>query len=115
MSLEDAEQAFSDFSGQICFVGHSHAPLFLLQDEQGHCHATVAPHMELEPGFRYLVNVGSVGQPRDGDPRACYLIFDLGEGRLELKRVDYDVHQTQEKMAAAGLPYFLAARLAVGR
>jgi len=86
-----------------------------LRDEEGQCRASIAPRIELKPGFRYLVNVGSVGQPRDGDPRACYLLFDAEEGRLELKRVGYDVPRTQEKMAVAGLPEFLAARLAVGR
>lgn len=115
LTLEDAQQAFCDFSGQICFVGHSHVPIFFLQDEVGQCQATISPRIDLEPGFRYLVNVGSVGQPRDGDPRACYLVLDDREGWLQLKRVSYDVPRTQEKMAAAGLPYFLAARLALGR
>jgi len=96
-------------------VGHSHAPVLFSQDEEGRCRASDLSRIELEPGFRYLVNVGSVGQPRDGDPRGCYLLFDSDEGRLELKRVGYDVARTQKKMAAAGLPYFLAARLAVGR
>ncbi|MDH7500621.1 MAG: metallophosphoesterase family protein [candidate division NC10 bacterium] len=115
LSLEDAEQAFSDFSGRICFVGHSHVPVLFLQEEGRGCRASHISRMELEPGFRYLVNVGSVGQPRDGDPRGSYVLFDPDEGRLELKRVGYDVARTQEKMVAAGLPYFLAARLAAGR
>jgi diadenosine tetraphosphatase ApaH/serine/threonine PP2A family protein phosphatase len=115
LSVEDAKQALSDFSGQVCFVGHSHLPLFFIQDKQGQCRENRAPRIHLQTGFRYIVNVGSVGQPRDGNPDACYLLFDDKEGWLELKRVPYEVHRTREKMEAAGLPYYLAARLASGR
>ena len=62
-----------------------------------------------------MVNVGSVGQPRDGNPNGSYLLFDGQEGRMEIKRVPYDLHRTQKKMAEAGLPRDLAARLAAGR
>jgi diadenosine tetraphosphatase ApaH/serine/threonine PP2A family protein phosphatase len=103
------------FSGRICFVGHSHVPIFFFQDEKGRCEDTISSRLELKAGIRYLVNVGSVGQPRDGDPRACYVLFDAEGSWLELKRVEYEVRKTQEKMVAAGLPVPLAARLALGR
>ncbi len=115
LSVEEAEGVFSDFSGRICFVGHSHVPLFFIRDERGLCLESRAHRVHLQTGFRYIVNVGSVGQPRDGNPDACYLLFDDQEGWMELKRTPYEVHRTQEKMQAAGLPYPLAARLALGR
>jgi diadenosine tetraphosphatase ApaH/serine/threonine PP2A family protein phosphatase len=62
-----------------------------------------------------LLNPGSVGQPRDGDPRAAYLLVDLAERRAEFRRVSYDVARTQSEMAEAGLPGPLAARLALGQ
>ncbi len=69
----------------------------------------------LEPGAAYLINPGAVGQPRDGDPRAAYAIFDTVEREVILRRVPYDVAATQRKIAAAGLPARLAARLASGK
>ena len=70
--------------------------------------------MQAERGRRYIVNVGSVGQPRDRDPRAAYVVWDVEGGRTELRRVVYDVDSARRKIVAAGLPRFLADRLAVG-
>jgi diadenosine tetraphosphatase ApaH/serine/threonine PP2A family protein phosphatase len=67
-----------------------------------------------EAGRRYIVNVGSVGQPRDRDPRAAYGVWDVAAGRVELRRVAYDVEAARDKIVAAGLPRFLADRLAAG-
>jgi diadenosine tetraphosphatase ApaH/serine/threonine PP2A family protein phosphatase len=67
-----------------------------------------------EQGRRYIVNVGSVGQPRDRDPRAAYGLWDVEAGRVEIRRVAYDVATARRKIEAAGLPRFLADRLAVG-
>ena len=64
---------------------------------------------------RYIVNVGSVGQPRDGDPRAAYCIYDTAEKRAEIKRVAYDLETAQRKIRDAGLPEMLADRLESGR
>ena len=72
-------------------------------------------HVALRDGAKYLVNPGSVGQPRDGDPRAAYAIVDTGAKRIELFRVDYPIAQAQAKVIKAGLPDVLAQRLAVGR
>jgi predicted phosphodiesterase len=70
--------------------------------------------LELEPDVRYLINPGSVGQPRDGDARAAYLLYDPGDRFLEYRRAAYDVGKAQEKILAAGLPDILAGRLETG-
>jgi diadenosine tetraphosphatase ApaH/serine/threonine PP2A family protein phosphatase len=69
----------------------------------------------VESGKKYFVNVGSVGQPRDGDPRAAYVIYDLPQQTIELRRLDYDIATAQRKIRAAGLPERLAERLSTGR
>ena len=71
--------------------------------------------VEVEEGLKYFINIGSVGQPRDGDPRACYVIYDLAEGLIHYRRVDYDRDTTQRKILEAGLPSSLADRLTDGR
>jgi diadenosine tetraphosphatase ApaH/serine/threonine PP2A family protein phosphatase len=69
----------------------------------------------VEPGKKYFVNVGAVGQPRDGNPKAGYVIYDMNEGSIELRRLDYDIAKAQRKILEAGLPQRLADRLAVGK
>ena len=66
-------------------------------------------------GKKYFINVGSVGQPRDGDPRAAYVLYDMVNNLVELRRIQYDIQAAQKKIIDAGLPARLAARLAVGR
>jgi len=70
---------------------------------------------KIEAGRKYFINVGSVGQPRDGNPRAAYVIYDMDEGSVELRRLDYDIPAAQAKIMAAGLPPRLAERLALGK
>jgi diadenosine tetraphosphatase ApaH/serine/threonine PP2A family protein phosphatase len=74
-----------------------------------------ADSIVIEPGMKYFINTGSVGQPRDGDWRACYVIYDLPTSTVTFRRVEYDLATTQEKIRAAGLPDVLAERLAEGR
>jgi diadenosine tetraphosphatase ApaH/serine/threonine PP2A family protein phosphatase len=69
----------------------------------------------VESGRRYFVNVGAVGQPRDGDPRAAYVIYHMDENLIELRRLEYDIAAAQKKILAAGLPERLAMRLALGK
>jgi diadenosine tetraphosphatase ApaH/serine/threonine PP2A family protein phosphatase len=69
----------------------------------------------VEPGRKYFVNVGAVGQPRDGNPKAAYVIYDMDEGSIELRRLDYNIAAAQKKIIEAGLPARLAERLAVGK
>jgi diadenosine tetraphosphatase ApaH/serine/threonine PP2A family protein phosphatase len=69
----------------------------------------------IEPDKKYVVNAGSIGQPRDSNPLAAYVIYDEAEGTIEVKRVPYDIKKAQEKILKAGLPAILAYRLAQGR
>jgi diadenosine tetraphosphatase ApaH/serine/threonine PP2A family protein phosphatase len=96
-----------------CFSGHTHVPVAFYRGEPPP--VADASMLPVEPGGRILVNVGSVGQPRDGDPRASFAIYDQEKGVIEMHRVEYDIQKTAEKIAAAGLPSYLAERLFVGR
>ncbi len=111
-SLE-AEASFTYQVTTLCFYGHTHVPLAFEKgtDLIGGTYARI----RLDLGRRYFVNAGSIGQPRDGDPRAAYVIYDAAKREIELRRVDYDVPTAQEKIRRAGLPERLAVRLAIGR
>ena len=110
-----AADAFSLSSEPLLLVGHSHYALAAsLAGEQ--LDFDLAPEgtvVDLSLG-RWLLNPGSVGQPRDGDPRSAYLLLDLDLGRAEFKRVEYEIERTQSEIRAAGLPRQLASRLARG-
>ncbi len=109
----EAESHFNYQSTSVCFYGHTHVPVVF--DKQGRVLRRDAGTLRLELGHKYFVNVGSVGQPRDGDPRASYALFDAGSRELRFRRVEYDLATTQEKVRQAGLPERLAARLALGK
>jgi len=114
--IQDIGSALSSFElleKSILFVGHSHVPFILTKD--GEIEYVSSREAELLPGKKCLVNVGSVGQPRDGDPRACYAIYDTKAKMVEIKRLEYDIKTAQAKIIEAGLPRILAERLAVGR
>jgi diadenosine tetraphosphatase ApaH/serine/threonine PP2A family protein phosphatase len=100
----------------LVLVGHSHVALrvVLSGDEIDGGLAPAGLELELG-GLRALLNPGSVGQPRDGDPRAAWLLVDLDAQRAEFRRVEYDIARTQREMRDAGLPEFLAARLELGQ
>ncbi len=107
------------FSTPWCLIGHSHIPLaFALKEgNPERCEFIVLDEnrpLFLDPDFRFIINPGSVGQPRDGDPRASYGLFDVEEGVFELRRVSYPVEKTQSKMEERGLPPRLIARLTFG-
>jgi predicted phosphodiesterase len=97
-----AAASFSYQRTTVCFYGHTHLPLTFIWD--GCVRGGTYSKFALESGRKYLVNVGSVGEPRDGDPRAAYAIYDLGEHSIELCRVPYDVEKAEAKVRAAGLP-----------
>ena len=108
--------AMSNFSYQftrVCFHGHTHVPRVYVKNDK--VHEVPADSIEIEESSKYFINVGSVGQPRDGDWRACYAIYDLDQKRVALRRVEYDIKATQRKIRAAGLPEMLAERIAEGR
>jgi diadenosine tetraphosphatase ApaH/serine/threonine PP2A family protein phosphatase len=110
----DAQVTFELMSGRICFVGHTHIPgIFTLQGNRM-TYSQKYP-LWLTPQNKYIVNVGSVGQPRDRDPRASYCVLDTESGMVEIKRIGYDIKEAQEKITSAGLPAFLAERLSSGR
>jgi predicted phosphodiesterase len=113
--LDDAEENFGFVNGQICIVGHSHFPAIIKKFNEKHCFLHEESWTEIEQEFKYIINIGSVGQPRDGSNRACYLIYDTDEKVATLKRLPYDFQKTQAKMKKRGLPQFLIDRLAVGR
>ena len=100
---------------QACFLGHSHTPGVFVNDKDNNLSYTIKSKIRLEPDKQYIVNVGSVGQPRDGDRRASYCIFDTEKHTVEIKRAGYNIKAVQDKIKKAGLPLFLAERLAVGR
>ena len=114
LSLDEAEYQFEQFSEPLCFVGHSHQPAFWECDSRGKCSIAGREYVHLEAGRRYIVNVGSVGQPRDGDPRAAYAICDRERMEVSIRRVEYDVKTAQQRIIKAGLPGRLAERLASG-
>lgn len=115
-TLTEAWNAFQCFTRRVAFIGHSHVP-FTVSLGENDSHLQVEPDetVSMRSSWRYLVNVGSVGQPRDGDPRACYVSYDSDEGLIERVRVEYPVDQAVEKIRRAGLPSFLADRLLKGR
>lgn len=111
---EDGYAAFPAFATRLCFVGHSHVPGVWSIGSSGRDHARGAIDVPLADGRRYIVNVGSVGQPRDRDARAAYAVWDLDRGRVTIQRVEYDHALTRRKIVAAGLPRILGDRLAIG-
>jgi diadenosine tetraphosphatase ApaH/serine/threonine PP2A family protein phosphatase len=115
----DAVRALKVATRPLCLFGHTHYPVtFELSDESfDSVGSASAPQtqVELRDGCKYLLNPGSVGQPRDGDPRAAYAIVDTKKRLVELYRLKYPVEETQVKIVKAGLPEVLAQRLAVGR
>jgi diadenosine tetraphosphatase ApaH/serine/threonine PP2A family protein phosphatase len=111
---EDGLAAFEAFDTRLCFVGHSHVPAMWSFGSSGPDYARGDVDISLDAGRRYIVNVGSVGQPRDRDVRAAYAIWDVDARRITVRRVPYDVRAARAKIENAGLPQFLADRLAVG-
>ncbi len=115
LSAEDGFEVFGDFSTRLCFVGHSHRPDVWSLGSGGPEHTGFGgSRMRLEDGRRYVVNGGSVGQPRDHDARAAYVIWDRDERTITIRRVPYDHRRAAQKILAAGLPRRLAERLAHG-
>lgn len=109
---------FAHFQTPVCLVGHTHIPIiFELDEQQQRCDTWIPPLPESMPlgTRRMIINPGSVGQPRDGDPRASYAILDTELGQWSFRRIAYPVEITQERMRARGLPRRLIERLELGR
>lgn len=113
--LEDALDAFDHFSDSFCFVGHTHTPIIVAMKDLAIPKVIEEKKYRIEGSERLLVNVGSVGQPRDRDPRASWCLFDSVEKTVEIIRVEYNIAETQRRMREVGSPDFLVERLGVGR
>lgn len=113
LTYDDARKAFAAFSNHICLIGHSHHPV-VIENSGERLSVVDGESIELRKECRYVINVGSIGQPRDQNPRACFVTLDLEQGRLNYCRVSYDVEGAQQAILDAGLPEELAARLACG-
>jgi diadenosine tetraphosphatase ApaH/serine/threonine PP2A family protein phosphatase len=115
-SLEEAYFNFQSFDTNICLVGHTHIPMIIaLDDEEIYVHQEKNIVFKDRENLRLLINIGSVGQPRDRNPKCSYGILDTEEGRISLYRVPYDIAKTQSKMKKIKMPDFLVNRLAEGR
>ncbi len=114
MTKAEVEDSFTQINTQSCLVGHSHIPFICLEEGTQFIKLQEGQKKMLTQA-RCVVNPGSVGQPRDGDPRAAYALYDAGTDSFVHHRVDYDIKAAQAKIAVAVLPDILASRLAVGR
>jgi diadenosine tetraphosphatase ApaH/serine/threonine PP2A family protein phosphatase len=113
LTPSQASRAFKHFDGWMCFIGHSHQPFVAVLEEDG-LTCTDLTEIELRRDSRYVVNVGSVGHPRDEDSRLCYVSVDIDDGMLRYHRAEYPVDESQEAIIQADLPSELAMRLSWG-
>src|SRR5471030_2894847 len=104
-----ASASFPYQNTQVCFFGHTHVPVAFMRDTA--VRGGTYSKFKVDPAKKYFVNVGAVGQPRDNNPKAAYVIYDADAQTIELRRLDYDIATTQKKILAAGLP----ERLEIGR
>lgn len=111
-TLWDAEINFQYFDNKFCFLGHSHQPIIVERLPSGEL-VTYKEEARIKKGDRYIINAGSIGQPRDGDPRACYAIID--DEKVQIVKIPYDIERVQKKMKKALLPSPLIERLSIGR
>lgn len=114
LSFDDAISEFQTFKQSTCFVGHSHIPVTFVEKEPQYG-IIQDEKFKLDPKYRYIINPGSVGQPRDSDPRTSFAVYDSETGQIEIIRLPYDIKGAQQKILDAKLPEFLAHRLALGR
>ena len=109
----DAESHFTYQKTPLCFHGHTHVPL--VYEKRREVVRLPPADVRLTPGTKYFINTGSVGQPRDGDPRSSYVIYDTETRTISFRRLAYDIAATMENIRRAGLPERSATRLAAGR
>lgn len=114
-NLDDALDAFDYFTTDFCFIGHTHNPVMVVLKDREIPRIVDGPAYRPQEGERILINVGSVGQPRDRDPRACWCLFDSEGSWIEYVRVEYDIKSAQAPMRRENFPNFLIERLDVGR
>ena len=115
-STEDADPSLDVLDRPVCFLGHTHVPVSILRlvDSPNRTSYTIDRTLDLTESTVALVNVGSVGQPRDEDSRAAYAVYDTDEQTVDLFRVEYDIEREADRIRRAGLPRMLGDRLFLG-
>jgi diadenosine tetraphosphatase ApaH/serine/threonine PP2A family protein phosphatase len=114
LTFGDARLSFEQFPHRCCFIGHSHQPSIVVQTGGEDLDCPEGAMITIQPDYRYLINVGSVGQPRDRNPDASFVTADLDAGQIIFHRVAYDIDAAQEAIRRTSLPAELAERLAYG-
>lgn len=110
-TLDDAKANFNYFKQRLCFIGHSHRPVIIEMNKSGEL-LIFEGGATLNDNSRYIINTGSVGQPRDNDPRLSYVL--VSDESIQVVRVEYDIKKTQDEMLKCGLPDRLIQRLSFG-
>lgn len=115
-SIVDADPSLEIMERPVCFVGHTHVPIALIRPKSrpGRTGYTYETEIDLQDCYRVLLNVGSVGQPRDEDPRTAYAIYDSDQQMAWINRIEYDIEREAHRIRSAGLPRMLAERLFLG-
>lgn len=114
-TMKDARRLFRETGERFICIGHTHIPGVISWSDETGARIERSSIIEIEPGRRYLINVGSVGQPRDGVSAASFALIDARKGRITMRRIPYDVGSAQERIRENGLPESLASRLALAR
>ncbi len=114
-TIGQAERIFRETDARFTFIGHTHVPGIISYDPVSGYSVENSSKVEVEPNRRYLINPGSIGQPRDGVSAASFALVDVQRSRISLRRIPYDVTEAQERIRAEGLPESLASRLAIAR
>lgn len=114
VDIPSAKAAFALLRTSLCFIGHTHRPVIFIKEGSNYT-STFQAEIKVKTSQTYIINAGSVGQPRDGNPQGCYAVYDSETKEVQIKRVSYDIRSAQDKIIAAGLPRILAERLSLGR
>ena len=110
-----AQESFKLLENNICFIGHSHVTGVFVNDKDGPIYYQEVDYIDIKDENKYIINVGSVGQPRDDNPQSAYCIYDTSKKEVQIKRISYDIQTTRGKIIEAGLPRFLGDRLLIGK
>ncbi|MFH1577781.1 MAG: metallophosphoesterase family protein [Candidatus Omnitrophota bacterium] len=113
-SVNQSDDTFWLMKKPVCFIGHTHLSGIFIQDPGGKSSYCIDKKIKLKQGYRYIVNVGSIGQPRDGNNQAGFCVYDTNKQEVELIRASYDIQSAQRKIITACLPSFLSDRLSTG-
>lgn len=113
--IYDIEDNFNYFDTRICLIGHTHVPLVVIDDQKKRLSISLENPIKIKDNLRYMINIGSVGQPRDGDNRSAYAIYDTEKNLFQIHRVFYNIRKAQTKIINEGIPEYLAYRLEYGK